>query len=89
MNREPFDYTEWRREHLPEEADVRTLSRKAAEYVKRGRDEARFEDLEDLRSAEREVENLRAGRSTTTPLAEVGASVNKRVEEAKHKRPPC
>ena len=86
---EPFDYTEWRREHLPEEADVRTLSRKAAEYAEWGRDKDRFEDREDLRSAEREIENIRAGRSTTTPLAEVVASVNKRLEEAKHKRPPC
>ena len=80
MNREPFDYTEWRREHWPEETDVRTLSRKAAEYVKQRRDEASLEDLEDLRSAEQEVENLRAGRSTTTPLAEVVAQVNKRLE---------
>ena len=69
MNREPLDYTEWRRGHLPEESDAWTLSRKAAEYVKQRRDEASLEDLEDLRSAEQEVENLRAGRSTTTPLA--------------------
>ena len=34
ISRESFDYTEWRRDHLPEEADVRALSRKAAEYAK-------------------------------------------------------
>ena len=34
ISRESFDYTEWRRDHLPEEADVRSLSRKAAEYAK-------------------------------------------------------
>lgn len=32
---ESFDYTEWRRDHLPEEADVCALSRKAAEYAKK------------------------------------------------------
>lgn len=31
--KEPFDYTEWRREH-PEDDDVRSLSRKAMEYSK-------------------------------------------------------
>lgn len=29
--REPFDYTEWRRDHLEDE-DVRSLSKKAMEY---------------------------------------------------------
>lgn len=32
--REPFDYTEWRQTNLPNE-DIRTISRKATEYVKR------------------------------------------------------
>ena len=31
--REPFDYTEWRRENLEDE-DVRALSRKAMEFSK-------------------------------------------------------
>ena len=31
--REPFDYTEWRRDHLEDE-DVRSLSKKAMEYSK-------------------------------------------------------
>ena len=31
--REPFDYTEWRREHLADQ-DVRTLSNKAMEFSK-------------------------------------------------------
>lgn len=31
--REPFDYTEWRRDHLEDE-DVHSLSRKAIEYSK-------------------------------------------------------
>ena len=31
--REPFEYTEWRKTNLEDE-DVRTLSRKAMEYVK-------------------------------------------------------
>ena len=33
MNREPFDYTSWRRDNLSNE-DVRTLSKKAMDYVK-------------------------------------------------------
>ena len=33
VNRERFDYTEWRRDHLPEEENVRALSRKASEYA--------------------------------------------------------
>ena len=32
MNREPFDYTEWRRNNLADE-DVRSLSQKAMEYA--------------------------------------------------------
>lgn len=31
--REPFDYTEWRRDHMEDE-DVRSLSKKAMEYSK-------------------------------------------------------
>jgi len=34
INRESFDYTEWRKTHLPDD-DVRALSRKAAAYVKK------------------------------------------------------
>ena len=34
INRDTFDYTEWRRNHLPEEPTVRELSRKASEYAK-------------------------------------------------------
>ncbi len=33
MIREPFDYTEWRQDHLEDE-DVRSLSKKAMEYAK-------------------------------------------------------
>lgn len=35
--REPFDYTEWRRDNLKDE-DVRTLSRKAMEFSKSMKD---------------------------------------------------
>ena len=33
MNREPFDYTKWRQDNLPNE-NVRALSKKAMNYVK-------------------------------------------------------
>ncbi len=35
VNRETFDYTEWRKEHLTDnKLSVRELSKKATEYVK-------------------------------------------------------
>ncbi len=32
ISREPFDYTEWRSEHLDNETGIRQLSKKAQEY---------------------------------------------------------
>ncbi len=34
ISRDPFDYTEWRSEHLDSEIDIRQLSKKAQEYSK-------------------------------------------------------
>lgn len=34
INSEPFDYTEWRKQNLDQNMDVRELSKKAAEYSK-------------------------------------------------------
>ncbi len=35
LNKEPFDYTKWRRKYLDEGLSVRQLSQKAQEYAKR------------------------------------------------------
>lgn len=32
ITKEPFDYTKWREEHLDQNMDVRSLSKKAMEY---------------------------------------------------------
>ena len=32
MLREPFDYTEWRKENLPDDIPIETLNRQAIEY---------------------------------------------------------
>lgn len=34
ITKEPFDYTKWREEHLDQNMDVRSLSKKAMEYSK-------------------------------------------------------
>lgn len=34
INREPFDYTKWREQHLDEGLSVRELSRKAMQYTR-------------------------------------------------------
>ncbi len=34
ISRDPFDYTEWRSEHLGNETDIGQLSQKAQEYSK-------------------------------------------------------
>lgn len=78
---------------LPEDIERRLsdLARKTGRtktFYVREAVQAHLEDLEDLYLAEQEVKNLRAGRSTTTPLAEVVAQVNKRLDRMKDKRPP-
>ena len=71
---------------LPEDIERRLsdLARKTGRtktFYVREAVQVHLEDLEDLYLAEQEVKNLRAGRSTTTPLAEVVAHINKRLEE--------
>lgn len=71
---------------LPEDIERRLsdLARKTGRtktFYVREAVQAHLEDLEDLYLAEQEVKNIRAGRSTTTPLAEVVAQINKRLEE--------
>lgn len=61
---------------LPVEVETRlknlaTLTRRSKTYYVTQVIYAHLDDLEDLYLAERELEAIRAGRSTTTPLADV------------------